>query len=375
MIRIEGLSLEKFLNMASRADIRVFDARRVSYTVLDAALTPGGYRKLCQQGLERYHITVKRRGGAMSGIGFLRRRYVLLAGLILVAAALAAASLFVWEVRIEGLEDNEAEQMLSELESYGIMPGMYKVGFDPDDIKTRILIDHDEIAWIDMECRGVVLNVKVVPAIPVPDVVDEGTPCNIVAAKDAYIERVTPMAGRAAVAVGDTVRAGDVLISGLVWDEGMPRMLFAARGEVIGSVWYTASVNVPVFIETRQPTGCTQTQRIISIGPDSAAVDGDCTFDVYDTQVIDTYNIGRILPVRITVLEHSEVRVTKTPEDLALLKVFAEETAYREAQVKVPEGAEIVGHKTFFDISGETLTARVYLQTHEDIGKTEYLED
>ena len=45
---------------------------------------------------------------------------------------------------------------------------------------------------------------------------------------------------------GDAVREGDLLISGLIWDPGMPRMMFAARGEVIGSVWYSASVSVTV---------------------------------------------------------------------------------------------------------------------------------
>jgi similar to stage IV sporulation protein len=155
----------------------------------------------------------------------------------------------------------------------------------------------------------------------------------------------------------------------------MPRMMFAARGEVIGSVWYSASVSVPLFVETREPTGRTQTQRVISIGHDSATVDGQCTFDVYDTQVLDSYYIGRILPVCITVLEHSEVRIEKTPADLEILKITAEEAAYLDAQAKIPTDADIAGHRTFFSVSDDILTARVYLQTYEDIGKTVYLEE
>jgi similar to stage IV sporulation protein len=375
MIRIEGLSLEKFLNMAGRAGVKVFDARRVSYTVLDATLTHGDFPRLQKQGLDRYRITVLKRGGAASGFLFLGRRKVLLFGLLLVAAAAVAASLFVWSVRVTGLDEPAAAGLLRELEAEGIAPGMYKGGFDADDIETQILIDHHEIAWIDIQCRGVVLVIEAVPAEPAPEVVDNTRPCNVVAEKAAYIESITPLAGRAAVTPGDTVRAGDVLISGLIWDPGMPRMMCAARGSVIGSVWYSASVGMPLYVETREPTGRTQTQRKISIGSDSATVDGQCTFDAYDTKILKTYHIGRILPVYITVLEHSEVTIEKTPADLEILKITAEEAAYLDAQAKMPEDAEIAGHRTFFHVGDDTLTARVYLQTYEDIGKTVYLEE
>ena len=49
---------------------------------------------------------------------------------------------------------------MQELEAQGIAPGMYKGGFNSDDIETQILIDHHEMAWIDIQCRGVVLVVE-----------------------------------------------------------------------------------------------------------------------------------------------------------------------------------------------------------------------
>ena len=50
MIRIEGLSLERFLNISAQADVKVFDARRVSYTVLNATLKHSDFRRLQKQG-------------------------------------------------------------------------------------------------------------------------------------------------------------------------------------------------------------------------------------------------------------------------------------------------------------------------------------
>ena len=105
---------------------RFFDARRVSYTVLNATLKHSDFRRLQKQGLDRYRITVIKSGGAASGLKFLGRRKVLLFGLVLVAAAAVAASLFVWDVRVTGLDESAAHGLLQELEAKGIAPGMYK---------------------------------------------------------------------------------------------------------------------------------------------------------------------------------------------------------------------------------------------------------
>jgi similar to stage IV sporulation protein len=377
MIRVEGLSLEKFLNMASREGIRVFGITRVSYTVLRAGVSAAGYRRLSKIASEQYTVIREKSFGLPFGIGWLIKRKALLIGLFVVAAAIFTASLFVWEIRITGIEYHKAARLLTELDTLGLRPGMLKSSIDLKELEMRLIIDHDEFAWIDIGFKGVVANIEIIPAEPVPEIVDDKTPCNIVAKKDAYIENVTVKAGRASVKAGDTVRAGDMLISGVVWDEGAPRMLFAARGEVIGNVWYTSVASVSMFNETHQKTGRTEIERVIYIGGDSASVEGPCTFDVYDTQIKEEYYIGGglFLPVKVAVLEHSEATVTKTPKPFDTLMVYLEERAYYDAQAKVPQDARIVGHSTVFKVMDDIMTATVYLKTQEDIGKAVYLED
>ncbi|MDD5018438.1 MAG: hypothetical protein PHO15_10095, partial [Eubacteriales bacterium] len=65
----------------------------------------------------------------------------------------------------------------------------------------------------------------------------------------------------------------------------------------------------------------------------------------------------------------------ETPADLNILKAYTEERAYYEALKKAPEDAEIIGHRTYFKVQDDTLSATVYLQTQEDIGKVVYLEE
>lgn len=376
MIRVEGLSLERFLNIAAEADVAVYDARRVSYTVLSAAVSPRGLKKLLRVVPEKYAVTVHKSAGVTVGMRWLTGRKALLIGLGLVALIVLAASFFVWEVRVTGMEPREAMALSDELEGLGIYRGAYKGDIDLKETETRLIIAHKEFAWVNVRIAGVVVQVTVVPAEPAPEVVDESRPCNIVAEKDAMIVSVTALKGHAAAKTGDIVRAGDVLISGLVWDPGYPRLLFAARGKVIGSVWYTASEAAPLYEEVRVPTGRRQTQRVISVGSDSAPVDAGCSFAEYNTEEIKKYPVvGLFLPVYITVLEHSEVETQQqsVPEDE--LRVYLEERAYYDALGYAPEGVDIAGHRIIFKEEDGMLTATVYLETHEDIGTVAYLEE
>jgi similar to stage IV sporulation protein len=376
MIRVEGLSLERFLNMAAQAGVRVYDVRRASYTVLRAMVTPRGLNKLKSVVPEKYAVTVSKSAGLAVGMKRLARRRAIAIGLVLVILAAVAASFFVWEIRVTGIDIREAMALESELETFGIYPGAFKGNIDLQKAETKLIISHDEFAWIDIKFSGVVAMVTVVPAELPPEMVDDSRPCNIVAKKDALIESVTALSGQAAVKSGQTVRAGDVVISGLVWKEGLPRLMFAARGKVIGRVWYRASETAPMSEETRVPTGRTQTQRVISVGADTAPVDPVCVFAEYDTKPVSQYPVvGLFLPVTVTTLEHSEVEIRTQDVPRDLLELFLEERAYFKAQGYVPDAADIVGHRTIFKKEDGKLTATVYIETHEDIGAVVYLEE
>ncbi len=376
MIRVDGLSLEKFLNIAAQAGVTIYDVRRVSYTVLRASLSAHGYRKLKKVVPEKYSITVEKKAGAPFGYKRLSARKALLIGLAVLGIAVLIASLFVWDVRITGIEKREALKLAKELQTLGVSVGTYKGGVDLKQIETRLMVDHDEFAWVNIKFKGVVAEIEVVPAIPAPELVDDSRPCSIVASKDALIESVTALNGRAAVAKGQTVRQGDTLISGLIWDEGLTRLLVAARGDVIGSVWYQARASAPTVREQRIPTGRTQTQRVISVGQDTSAVDAPCSFGEFDTRETGSYNVvGLFLPVKVITLEHSEVVIRKEPVSMPTLKVTLEEQAFFNAQGMIPQDAEVVGHETVFEEKDGVLTATVYVQTHEDIGKVVYLEE
>ena len=81
------------------------------------------------------------------------------------------------------------------------------------EIQKALLLEFDELSWASVHVRGTGLSSR--PRLrsgldPVP------RPGDLVAARDGIVEQVMATRGHPRVKKGDTVRRGDVLISGFI---------------------------------------------------------------------------------------------------------------------------------------------------------------
>ena len=126
----------------------------------------------------------------------------------------------VWDVRIDGNDRLTDRQIETYLASQGLEIGVPWRSIDKSAVENSILTENGDIAWISVNRRGTVAYVQLIESentgIP-----DESAPpySNLIAECDGVIEEITVESGAAAVKVGDVVRAGDVLISGIVESE------------------------------------------------------------------------------------------------------------------------------------------------------------
>ena len=189
--------------------------------------------------------------------GFLcraKRRYGLLLGLLAVLLVYIFSSRLVWDIRISGnerLTDYAIEETLNE---YGLRVGSSWHKLDKNLIEAELLAAKGDIAWISVNRRGTVAYVEVIESENVGESEDVGFPfSNIVADRDGVIEEITVESGVAAVKVGDVVRRGDILISGIVENENSVSFC-RARGSVRASNAVNISVEAPEIVKERIPS-------------------------------------------------------------------------------------------------------------------------
>lgn len=190
-------------------------------------------------------VTVGPLRGALGALYRVRHRYGLFAAVLTTLVLALLSGRVVWDVRVEGDLTVEEAVLLQELSDGGLYAGALWNELSFSETEARILASSEHIAWLSIDRRGNVAYVSIVERA----VHDEPTPPpypygNIVATQDAVIDEILVHAGVATVKKGDTVRAGDLLISGVLPSEAGGGLCLA-DGQVMGLVEDTVSVLVP----------------------------------------------------------------------------------------------------------------------------------
>ena len=170
----------------------------------------------------------------------LRNKGVMFSALACALILTLISSLFVWDVRIDGNSTLTDAVISAELEDCGFSVGSMWYFTDKSVIENRLLTKCPALSWVNINRRGTVAYVRVSEKLEgstQSDIVDSGYR-NIVAACDCVIEEVSVKRGVAVVKKGDTVKAGDLLISGVT-----PDGFCSADGTVLARVTDTVSAS------------------------------------------------------------------------------------------------------------------------------------
>ncbi len=163
----------------------------------------------------------------------------------------------IWEVRIISPGEVDEDAVTETLLSCGLYEGAFWRSIDPDEVSANLLLTDSDIAFASVHLEGMVARVELIPkTVPTPPLEDR-EPSHVVAAMDAQIRDIRVYRGDAVVKVGETVKAGDLLVSGVVTNTGGTRLV-AAKAEVLGLLETTLKVTVPYEERITRVTG---TQR------------------------------------------------------------------------------------------------------------------
>lgn len=147
-----------------------------------------------------------------------RKRKLFFLGAILCIVIIYALSLFVWNIDIDGNLSRTDEVILEFLETKDVYHGMLKQKLDCEQIVKDIRKEFDDIIWVSASIEGtrLIIQVKENTDTFTESVEEETAPTNIIAKKDGIITEIITRNGVPLVKAGDSVKTGDVLVSGAV---------------------------------------------------------------------------------------------------------------------------------------------------------------
>ena len=197
--------------------------------------------------------------------------------------------------------------------------------------------------------------------------IDNCVPNNIVAKRDAIVLDIQASSGEVLTAINKSVKKGDILISGNIYNKEEIVNTKCSIGKVFGEVWYQVYVDVPVHYYEENVTGKIEKK----IGFDLFNYSTKSSFSTYkrnDKNII--YN--KLLPLRLYYTEYLETIVTDKVFDLNNVDNFALELATKKINNRLGEDDKILMKKILKkDMKDSRIIVGVFFKVFEDIGVTE----
>ena len=106
------------------------------------------------------------------------------------------------------------EAVLEVASEVGLYPGVQRRNVDRHEVQKALLLRIDELSWATVRMSGTMAVIEATLRMGLDP--SSTRPGDVVAARDGIVERMMVLSGHALVAPGDTVKRGDILISGFI---------------------------------------------------------------------------------------------------------------------------------------------------------------
>lgn len=399
VIVVEGKQIEKFINMTVSRGYNLWDISQPRENVLTARVDVSVYPRLRHIARTcRCKMKISRKRGLPFTAVKMRKRKMLFAGAVIFFLALYVLSSFIWSVEVTSsreLRTITEQQVLDAAARYGIKRGALRYAIDNRKAAEALEKEFMEVSWVGIEIRGTKVIIDVVEKI-FPEEDERSRPGNIVAQKDGVIKEILVLSGEPKAAAGDTVKKGDILISGIIYPElpeereekagedtgdeddkeqpEEPRYV-SARGIVRARVWYEAKTRVPLVQHKEELTGQKQQVVVLRIGEEEVTLKNQAKGKKYKHFRTDR-DIKRLslwkyrLPVELVTTTYHQVEKVDIYLSMVEARSQAEEAAMKDISSSLPEGAEVVSRRTVITSANEKeLRAKVYVETLENIAR------
>ena len=189
-----------------------------------------------------------------------RKRPGIFVGLALALTIIFLSGSVVWDIRVSGNSSVDTATVKRELAAAGFGLGS-SVKTDVDRVSNSLLAHSDKISWLSINMSGTVAYVQIREEAHFAQ--KDNSPCNLVALRDGTIERIESSCGTVCVEVGQSVKKGEILVSGVRGGKLGNYTLVQAAGEVFALVSREFDVEIPLEYEVQVPIKVEKGQKHI----------------------------------------------------------------------------------------------------------------
>ena len=322
-----------------------------------------------------------RRAGVPFFLAKFRRRYAFLAGLALAVAAVCVLSRFILTIEVTGNRAVSTAVILSELNRQGVRVGAYGPSIDEKVVSQEALLRIPALSWMAVNLHGTRAEVIVREKVPKPDIVDRTVPSHVVSAATGIITHMEVLEGQPLFQEGDTVLAGEILISGVIdvpepqyADTDLGTRITHAMGNVWARTWRTLEARIPLEAQVKRYTGEEVTRYSLGILDRRLNFYGNSgiSLDKYD-KITSSHSLtlpgGRVMPLVLRAERYRGYATEPVALDAEAARTLLEERLLERLDGLVGEDGEVL--RTDFTVREENgiLVVTLLAECREQIGR------
>lgn len=210
-----------------------------------------------------YHLNIEiiKKKGLRYIFSPYKKRYGIIAGLILSIGIIFYLSNIVLKINVTGCDDELYKQVIYKLDECGIRAGKFIPSLDFDSIETSLVLDLNNVSWASIRSKGGIISVNIHESTPKPYIIPRHDPCNLIATRNAKIISVEVATGQLMKIIGDGVKSGEVLVSGILNDANNKPLYCHSIGKIIGEYTETFAISQPLTEQVKIESKKTKTKK------------------------------------------------------------------------------------------------------------------
>lgn len=338
---------ERFINLCSRDGIPLWNLKSDSGG-FSACTTVKGYKNIRSAARRSgVRLKIKTRNGLPFFLDRYKYRWGMVVGAVFFVMMLSFLSTRIWYVEVSGNERFSSDSIIEVFDSMGVTIGKRKKDIDTSQIQLKAYTELPDFSWVAINLDGSTAKIEVREKVPVPEIADDKTPCNIRASQGGQIISIKVYEGKGEVKQGYAVAKGDLLINGITENEDGTAVFHHAKGEVIARTVREIEVIVPDKIKCRKYTGYKSAgYTVFFFGFEIPVKKAEYPQGDYDEEIKKTYAYAGKTKLPLGIIRNT-VTVTKEVEE----KITAEEAGnlaaleFEKQYMKLKEDAKVLSEK------------------------------
>ncbi|SHI88434.1 sporulation protein YqfD [Lutispora thermophila] len=372
IIIVKGIRIERFINLAVVNGIYLWDIEKIDYTTIKAKINIKDFFKL--RSIVRKtdsNIQIIEKCGMPFKIKIMKRRKWFFLGLGALLVFIYILSSYIWMIEIEGLARIDEQAIIDNLSLEGLKVGAKKNKINKREIENRMLIRMPDLTWMGIQIKGTKAFITVVEKKPEPQLIDRDEPCDIIASKDGVIDKILVLNGDGMVKDGDTVKKGQILVSGTIIRDNISERYVHSMAEVHARTWYEDVEEIPYRQIKYKKTGRTFRTYSMEIINRKLERNKKIPFENYNksSREIYLFNFGSyVFPIKLIITRYEElVSVTKIIDEEEA-KAICEKRLNARIKLQIPENAIVLNNRIEYFTNDNSLIGKIYVEVMEDIG-------